>query len=139
MRDEIMLIDSKYVDLMFTFILLSSPISTISSFVLGEHIFVVILNAGVAMASSIFWFHPTYGLRRIIDMTMVGIDMIAHYSMTWYRIPVFLPNYFASHWIPYTLSWKCHHNSQALMAVMYWILLHSFVHIFNMIIYMNRR
>lgn len=135
---ESWLIDKRYHRLMFVFILVTSPVSVITSFCLLQgHVLIKLLNSVVMTASVSFWFFPVYGWRRNCDVVAVVCDMCVHYSLCLRHIPHLLPLYVGSHWMFYRLSWRAFHHGNSLWAVVYWMVLHVSVHLFNILFYIN--
>lgn len=137
-----MIISPTYHQVMFQFIVLTSPLSVLSSFLflpfqdLLLYDLARVLNISVMMASCMYWVFPVEGWRRNLEMILVSMDAIVHYrlalSVGWnWCICVFL-----SQWFFYALSWGFDYIGEYLSALLFWMYLHMFVHFSNLVTYM---
>lgn len=131
------MIDPHYYSLMFRFILISAPWSTISSsLLLPQYTVIRYVNQAVMIASICYWFHPINGWRRQIDMLLVAIAAILHYELAYSVHRIWMMCLISCHCFFFFSSWVLHWNGYTLSTVIAWMGLHLVVHGGNMITYL---
>ena len=135
-----MIISPTYHQVMFQFIVLTSPLSVLSSFLflpfqdLLLYDLARVLNLLVMVTNCMSF--PVEGWRRYLDMFLVGLDAVVHYrlalSVSWnWCICIMM-----SHTMFYLLSWGLSYIGEHLSSLLFWMYLHMFAHFSNLVTYM---
>ena len=136
-----MIIPPTHHQVMFHFIVLTSPLSVISSFLflpfqdLLVYDLARVLNILVMVENCAYWSFPVDGWRRHLDVVLLALDVVVHYklalSVSWnWCICVLLSQTFF-----YVLSWGLDYMGEHLSALLFWMYLRLFVHFSNLVTY----